>query len=260
MKRHPVPRSPFQRAPVRSLWALVAALFLTALAACGSATGDGDGPAVPADPLALKPPISTVQNLGEGFAFDYMSDTPVGSLWWSANIIYDATDHDAVFTHYQALFAAPEFTLTSEAQRVGEGSAAYDHAASGTNVTLKVERDGSRVRVDLDFELPGTFDPPVPGFSLTDFHGIEVTHFEGANVIDLEWAFAFVHGREGVESVFPAYDAQLRAMGWTATDLGDGEDLEWESEYVLDGVHLALKAGGDTWVEMEVNKLRFYQE
>ena len=261
LKRHPVPRSPFMLAPVRRLWALVGTLFLTALVACGSATGDGDGSALPVDPLASKPPISAVQDAGQGFSIEYIDDTWVGDPWWSLDILYDSNDEEAVFSHYQALFAAPDYTVISEVSRVGEMSAAYLHGASGAGVLVRAKRDGNRVRVDLDFERLGRFDPPVPaGFSLTRFQEIEVTFVEGAEVIDLEWAFSFSHGGRGVERVFPAYDAQLLAMGWTPADLDDGEDAEWESEYVLDGVYLELKAGGDTWVEMEVNKLRFYQD
>ena len=126
----------------------------------------------------------------------------------------------------------------------------------GLTIELEVELDDGRV--DVDFDVDDFVGPFPAGFSLTEFAGLELPIYPDADVVDVEWDFNFDHPGTDTEAVFDYYDQHLQDLGWTQTELDDGDDDEWEAEYVNEGVHLELEVEDDSEVEIEVNKLRFY--
>src|SRR5690606_13030941 len=132
----------------------------------------------------------------------------------------------------------------------------YSNATSGLDIDIEVERAANRVAVDLDIDdFTGPFPP---GFSLPSFAGFDLPIYAAAAAADAERDFNFAHPSDGSTEAFDYYDDHLQSLGWVQTDLDDGDDDELEAEYEKDGVHLELEAEGDTQVELEFNKLRFY--
>ncbi|HET8984652.1 MAG TPA: hypothetical protein VFN03_02725 [Trueperaceae bacterium] len=160
-----------------------------------------------------------------------------------------------MFDYYDAELVALGFTRTSIERDDDDIEAEYVNG-DGIEIDLDVELDDGNVEVDLDID---DFTGPYPtGFSLTSFAGISIPIFHEVAPLDVEWDFNFDHPSTDVAAAFAYYDGHLQDLGWTQTEIDDGDDDEMEAEYVKDGVHLEVEVDDDTEVELEFNKLRFY--
>lgn len=237
---------------MRTILTLLALPLLAVLTACGAAAAGPDGPQ---DPSAVKPAAAQVLAMSDDFTFTFMPGASISNVEWDVELDYETSDVQAVFAYYDAALVGLGFTQTSLDSGDDEVEAEYSNA-DGLDVDLEIERDDGRVQVDLDID---DFSGPYPaGFSLKTFAGVDIPIYDGADVVDVEWDFNFDHTSNGAQEVFDYYDGHLQSLGWTQTDLDDGDDDELEAEYVKDGVHLELEVEGDTAVELEFNKLRFY--
>lgn len=235
---------------MRSVLTIVVVGLATLLVGCGEAS-----PGEPEDPLAAKPAAEQVLQMSDEFDFTFMPGASIQEVEWDVEIDYDTSDVQTVFDFYDDALGTLGFTRTSIDGEDDEVEAEYANAA-GIEIDIEVERDDGRVQVDLDID---DFTGPYPtGFSLTSFAGIDIPIYDGADVVDVEWDFEFDHPADGADDVFDYYDGHLQSLGWTQTELDDGDDDEREAEYVKDGVHLELEVEDDDSVELEVNKLRFY--
>jgi len=224
--------------------------LMALMVACGAVTEPQ-----PRDPIDVKPAAEAVLAMSPEFAFEFMPGETISNVEWDIEIEYDTRDVDAVYDFYDAELAALGFTRTSIERESDEVEAEYVNGA-GIEIDIEVELDDGRAEVDLDID---DFTGPYPaGFSLTSFAGIDLPVYQGATVVDVEWDFNFDHPSTDVEAAFAYYDQHLQDLGWSQTDIDDGDDDEMEAEYVKDGVHLELEIEDDTEVELEFNKLRFY--
>lgn len=230
---------------------LLAMIPLTLLmVACGSTVADPQ----PRDPLEVKPAAAEVLAMSGDFQFEFLPGATIADVEWDVEIEYATREVQAVFDFYDAELLGQGFTRTSIDLDDDEVEAEYSKA--GLEIDLEVERDGGRVDVDLEID---DFTGPYPaGFSLTTFAGVDLPIYAGADVVDVEWDFNFDHPANDVEEVFAYYDGHLQDLGWTQTEIDDGDDDEMEAEYVKDGVHLEVEVEDDGEVELEFNKLRFY--
>lgn len=225
----------------------------TLLAACGTSAGSPTPPEP--DPTEVKPAATVVLALDDGFQFRFMPGEAVTDVEWDVELEYDTRDVEAVFDYYDDALAGQGFTRTDIDRGDDDIEADYENG-DGLTIELEVELDDGRV--DVDFDVDDFVGPFPAGFSLTEFAGLELPIYPDADVVDVEWDFNFDHPGTDTEAVFDYYDQHLQDLGWTQTELDDGDDDEWEAEYVNEGVHLELEVEDDSEVEIEVNKLRFY--
>jgi len=225
----------------------------TLLAACGTSAGSPTPPEP--DPTEVKPAATAVLALDDGFQFRFMPGEAVTDVEWDVELEYDTRDVEAVFDYYDDALAGQGFTRTDIDRGDDDIEADYENG-DGLTIELEVELDDGRV--DVDFDVDDFVGPFPAGFSLTEFAGLELPIYPDADVVDVEWDFNFDHPGTDTEAVFDYYDQHLQDLGWTQTELDDGDDDEWEAEYVNEGVHLELEVEDDSEVEIEVNKLRFY--
>ncbi len=237
---------------MRRLLSILAIPLLALLAACSTAAEGPQGP----DPRLVKPAAVDVIAMSDDFAFTFMPGETIADVEWDVEIDYDTRDVQAVYDFYHAELTAAGFTRTDIEAEDNEVEADYTHTTTGLEIEIEVERDDGWVQVDLDIDdFTGPF---APGFSLTSFGGFDLPIYGGAEVADVEWDFNFDHPSTNTQEVFDYYDGHLQDLGWTQTELDDGDDDELEAEYENDGVHLELEVEDNSEVELEFNKLRFY--
>lgn len=235
---------------MNKLRVLVAIPLMALMVACGSVADPQ-----PRDPLEVKPAAEAVLQMSDDFAFVFMPGETITDVEWDIEIEYRTRDVDAVYDFYHTELVGLGFTRTSFDWDDDEVDADYSNA-DGLEIEIDIELDDGRVEVDMDID---DFTGPFPaGFSLTSFAGIDIPIYQGASVADVEWDFNFGHPSTDVEAAFAYYDQHLQDLGWTQTEIDDGDDDEREAEYVNDGVHLELEVEDNAEVELEFNKLRFY--
>ena len=83
-------------------------------------------------------------------------------------------------------------------------------------------------------------------------------------MLDVEWDFNFDHPGTDPQAAFDYYDDLLQGLGWNVVEIDDDDDDEREVEYRVgdEDVYLEMEVEEDdagTEVELEFNKLRFYQ-
>ena len=238
------------------LGVLAAFLFV----ACSPADASG-----PNGPDVVKPSAAAVMALDEDFSFAFMPDEVIDDIEWDIEIEYDTRDVQAVFDHYDDVLKSIGFNQVDiEVDEDDEIEAEYRNTTTGVWVELEVERDDGRVDVDMDIEDPRRYPSGdlIDPFSLTEFLGLDLPVFPGADIRDVEWDFNFDHPETDAQLVFNFYDELLQDLGWTQTDIDNDEDDEWEADYRQTGVHIELEVeedNGGAEVEIELNKLRFYQ-
>lgn len=240
---------------------LLSAAVMLLLSACADA-GNGGGGGPQPDPTDIKPSAIAVLAMSDDFGFTFMPDAPLAELEWDVEIEYDTSDVEAVFAYYDAQLLAEGFTQT-DLERSGDEVEANYEGATGLTVELEVEReDDDDVQVDMDTD---DFGGPFPtGFTLTEFAGFATPIYPDADVRDVEWDFNFDHPETDPEAVFTYYDDLLQSLGWNVVEIDDDDDDEREVEYRFEDedVYLELEVEEDdagTEVELEFNKLRFYQ-
>ncbi len=247
---------------------LLGILTVLLLAACGNGNG---GPTSPdpdpdPDPVASKPSAEAVLALDDQISFQYMNVT-TDDLEWDVEIEYDTRDVRAVFDHYDASLQSQGFDQRDlEVDDDDEIEAEYRNTTTGVWVELEVELEDGDVNVDLDVEDPRSYadGSTIPAFSLTGFIDLDIPVYPGADVLDVEWDFNFDHPETDPEAVFTYYDDLLQSLGWNVVEIDDDDDDEREVEYRFEDedVYLELEVEEDdagTEVELEFNKLRFYQ-
>ena len=241
----------------RLAYLLLIALAVT-MTACATSVNDPnapDGPNPP-DPGGDRPTAAHVLTMSDDFDFTFMPGEDIADVEWDIEIDYDTTDFQAVFDYYDAALLSAGFTQTDIETEGDEIEADYSNAATGVDVEIEVSIDDGNTEVDMDID---DFTGPFPaGFSLTEFGGLDVPIYGGANVVDVEWDFNFDHPSTSVQDVFDYYDGQLQDLGWTQVEIDDGDDDEMEAEYEREGVRLELEVEDNSEVELEFNKLRFY--
>lgn len=230
------------------------ALLLTACGTAGPGPDDPNGPNDP-DPTDVKPTATQVLAMSDEFDFTFMPGEDIADVEWDIETDYDTNDVQTVFDFYDTELTAAGFTQTDIETEDNEIEADYSNAA-GVNIEIEVEIDDGNVQVDMDID---NFTGPFPtGFSLTEFAGLDIPIYDGADVVDVEWDFNFDHPNTGVQAVFDYYDGHLQDLGWTQVEFDDDDDDEMEAEYEMDGVRIELEVEDNSEVELEFNKLRFY--
>lgn len=248
-----------KRKPRTAALGLLGALAVLVFAACSPAE------AGPTDPVSLKPSAATVMEMSDEFTFEFMPGETIDDIEWDIEIEYNTRDVQAVFDFYDAELRALGFNQVDiELDDDDEVEAEYRNTNTGVWVELEVERDDGRVDVDMDIEDPRSYASGdlVPPFSMTEFLDWDVPIYPDASIRDVEWDFNFDHPNTDAQAVFNYYDELLQDLGWTQTDIDNDDDDEWEADYRQDGVHIELEVeedNGGAEVELELNKLRFYQ-
>ena len=237
---------------MRRVVALLASGLVALLTACATAVAGPNDPG----PEPARPSADDVLASSDEFAFTFMPGEDIANVEWDVEIDFDTGDVQAVFDFYDSWLTAAGFTRNDFVAEDDEVEAAYSNAATGVNVAMRVELEDGDVQVDLDIDdLMGPFPA---GFTLTSFGGLDVPVYDGADAVDVEWDFHFDHPSAGTQAGFDYYDGPLADLGWTQTEIDDGDDEELEAEYERDGVRLELEVEAGSAVELELNDPRFY--
>jgi hypothetical protein len=238
---------------MKSIIILMTAMLIGLFSACASQAAptspSGDNPGSGA------PPAAAVLGNNQNFSLSTASGVDIRRRAWDIDIDYDTRDSSAVFAYYDRLLSEQGFSRSAFERDGDEFEARYQR--SGVRIALEVERDGSGITVELDVsETAPVSSAPT---TLTSVADVNLPPYS-APVIKAEWEITTLYVTRDMAALFDHYDSMLASLGWERFRFEQDDDID--AYYRKDGVVLKLeldRSGDSVEVDIELNRLRFYQ-